>query len=189
MTSKGNDDNNFINTRIESLHNDLNDLYLKQQGQILKKWDRTLPFSEYIIDRWEKARLLGFGEGVSIYDNSLVFGSVKVGKNTWIGPFTLLDGSGGLVIGDNCSISAGVQIYSHDTVNWAISGGALKPEYAPVNIGNNCYIGPNVIITKGVVIGDKCIIGANSLVNKDIPSGMKAWGTPASCYGKTEIEY
>jgi acetyltransferase-like isoleucine patch superfamily enzyme len=104
---------------------------------------------------------------------------VKIGRNTWIGPFTVLDGSGDLIIGDNCSISAGVQIYTHDTVEWATSGGIKKAQYAPVTIGSCCYIGPNVIISKGVTIGDGCVIGANSFVNADVASGMKAWGTPA----------
>ncbi len=85
--------------------------WTKLQHDINEKWQRTLPFGDYIVDRWKKAECLGFGEGSTIYDSSLVFGDVKVGKNTWIGPFTILDGSGGLEIGSNCSISAGVQIY------------------------------------------------------------------------------
>ena len=51
---------------------------------------RTLPFGDYISDRWEKARLLGFGEGSSIYDSAHVFGDVSIGSATWIGPFTIL---------------------------------------------------------------------------------------------------
>lgn len=151
----------------------------QQQHQVRERWNRTLPFGDYIVDRWQKARELGFGDGSSIYDSALVLGDVKVGKNTWIGPFTLLDGSGGLEIGDNCSISAGVQIYTHDTLQWATSGGAAQPERAPVRIGNNCYLGPNAVVSKGVTIGVGCVIGANSLVNHDVPDGMKAWGTPA----------
>ena len=81
----------------------------------MRQWKRVLPMGDEISDRWEKAKYLGFGEGTSIYDSSLVIGDVKVGKNTWIGPFTILDGSGGLEIGDYCSIAAGVQIYSHET--------------------------------------------------------------------------
>ena len=106
-------------------------------------------------------------------------GNVQVGKNTWIGPFTVLDGSGGLEIGDNCSISAGVQIYSHDTERWAVSGGLEKIEDGSVRIGDNCYLGPIVVISKGITIGNQCVIGANSFVNKDILEGAKAWGSSA----------
>ena len=151
------------------------------------KYNRVLPFADCVIDRWDKAQLLGFGEGSSIYDSSLVFGHVKVGSNTWIGPHTILDGSGGILsIGSNCSISAGVQIYTHDTVMRSISGGVKPIDKDPTVIGNDCYIGPNTIIAKGVKIGDRVIIGANSLVLTDIPSCSKAFGTP--CHVHCNIE-
>ena len=165
--------------QIYELLEELRAMVADQQLVVKERWNRSLPFGDYIVDRWQKAKMLGFGEDSGIYDSSLVLGDVSVGKNTWIGPFTVLDGSDGLEIGDNCSISAGVQIYTHDTVKWTISGGKEKPERAPVKIGNNCYIGPNAIISKGVTIGNGCIIGANSFLKYDIPDGMKAWGTPA----------
>ena len=142
-------------------------------------YDRYLPLNELLIDRSKKARLLKFGKGTTIHDSSHVYGIVSVGENTWIGPFTILDGSGGLTIGSNCSISAGVQIYSHDTINWAISGGKKSYEYASVIIENNCYIGPNVIIQKGVKLKSGTIVGANSFVNKSFPENSKIVGNPA----------
>lgn len=148
------------------------------QREINKKFNRTLPFGDYVVDRWEKAWLLGFGAGSSIYDSSLVIGDVKVGKDTWIGPFTVLDGSGGLQIGNHCSISAGVQIYTHDSLEWAVSGGKADIVREPVRIGSRCYIGPNSVIAKGVSIGRQSIIGANSFVNRDVPQGCKAYGNP-----------
>ena len=157
-----------------------------RQKLIRKKWGRILPFSDYVVDRWEKARLAGFGEGSSVYDSCLILGDVKVGMHTWIGPFTILDGSGGLAIGDFCSVSAGVQIYSHDSVQWALSAGKSKYDKAPTRIGSNCYIGPNSIIAKGVNIGDGCIIGANSLVLTDIPNHSKAFGTPCRVIGSSQ---
>jgi acetyltransferase-like isoleucine patch superfamily enzyme len=154
-------------------------LFLKLRDEKRGKYNRVLPFGDYFSDRWEKARYLGFGEGTSVYDNVVIIGNVSVGQNTWIGPNVILDGSGGLHIGSNCSISAGVQIYSHDSVKWAISGGIEKYEYANTRVGNNCYIGPNTIIAKGVVIGDGSIIGSNSLVNADMPINSNAYGNPA----------
>jgi len=141
--------------------------------------NRSLPFTDLLFDRWERAQLLGFGNKSSVYDSSYIFGDVYVGENTWIGPFTILDGSGGLKIGSNCSISASVQIYSHDSVKWATSGGTEPYEYESTVIEDNCYIGPNSIISKGVKIGHNSIIGANSFVNKSFPPYSKIAGTPA----------
>ncbi len=164
----------------------LKELFNKRQ-ELKKSFNRVVPLGDYIFDRWEKAKFLGFGEGSSIYDSSLVLGDVKVGKNCWIGPFTILDGSGGeLVIGDNCNIAAGVQIYTHDTIKRVISNGEIQK--ASTYIGNNVYIGPNSVISKGVTIGDFVVIGANSFVNSDIPSYKKAFGTPAKLKGEVLVK-
>jgi acetyltransferase-like isoleucine patch superfamily enzyme len=159
----------------------------QRQSELREKWDRSLPFSDAIVDRWERARFLGFGEGASIYDSSVVIGHVKVGHKSWIGPFTILDGSGGLTIGSNCSISAGVHIYTHDSVKWALSGGAAKYERAGVKIGDNCYIGPMTIVGKGVQIGRHCLVGANSVVNKDLPDYSIAYGTTCRVVGRVVV--
>jgi len=142
-------------------------------------FNRFLPLGEYFGDRWDRAFEYGFGEGSSIYDSAVVIGNVQVGDDTWIGPNTLLDGSGGLTIGSNCSISAGVQLYSHDSVEWATSGGEVEYQYESTQVGDNTYIGPNSIIAKGVTIGTGCIIGAQSFVNSDVADGQRVAGTPA----------
>lgn len=152
---------------------------LFQREKMKKNYNRVLPLNELMSNRWEKAKYLGFGEKTSIYDSSVVLGDVKVGENTWIGPFTVLDGTGGLKIGSNCSISSGVQIYSHNSVDWAISGGKSPFTYESTEIGDNCYIGPNAIITKGVTISSGTIVGANSFVNKSFPENSKIAGSPA----------
>ena len=52
-------------------------------------------------------------------------------------------------------------------------------EYAkPINIGDNCWIAANVVITGGVTIGEGCVIGAGSVVTKDIPENSLAAGNP-----------
>jgi acetyltransferase-like isoleucine patch superfamily enzyme len=163
------------------------DFWRARQKAVAEKWRRTLPFGDYVVDRWEKARILGFGKGTSVYDSVLVLGDVKVGRDTWIGPGVILDGSGGLEIGDSCSISAGVQIYTHDTVAWATSGGVRPAERAPTRIGSRCYLGPQTVVAKGVVIGDQCVIGAHSLVLTSIPAGSKAFGVPCKVVGNVTV--
>jgi acetyltransferase-like isoleucine patch superfamily enzyme len=172
----------------EELKKELLKIFKELRDQRKGEWRRVLPVGDEISDRWEKARYLGFGEGTSIYDSSLVIGDVKVGKNTWIGPFTILDGSGGLEIGDNCSIASGVQIYSHETVFWALSGGKMDYTRAKTIIGNCCYIGPNTIVNKGVKIGNHCLIGTNSLVNMDMNDFSIAVGSPCKIVGKVKLD-
>ena len=102
---------------------------------------------------------------------------MKVGKNTWIGPNVILDGSGGLEIGDFVSISAGVHIYTHDTLDWSHSMGKKSIKTNSTKIGNGVYLGPNSIIQMGTIIHDKATVGAMSFVNKDIPFARKWYGT------------
>jgi acetyltransferase-like isoleucine patch superfamily enzyme len=140
---------------------------------------RHVSIGDLLTDRWETAREHGFGEGTSCYDNVLILGTVAIGKHCWIGPNVILDGTGGLTIGDHVDICAGVQIYSHDTVSRVLSGGTKPIARAPTRIGSRVYIGPQAVIQKGITIGDNVIVGAMSLVNRSIPNGAKAWGTPA----------
>jgi acetyltransferase-like isoleucine patch superfamily enzyme len=157
------------------------------RDRVAERWRRDLPFEELVFDRFERAEKLGFGKGTSIYQSSLVFQDVQVGANTWIGPFTVLDGTGGLVIGDYCSISSGVQIYTHDSVKWAVSGGKAAYEHAPVHIGSCCYIGSQTVIAKGVTIGPHSIVGACSFVNRDLPPYTIAVGVPCRAIGHVRI--
>ena len=162
-----------------TLVDDLRRLYAALQNQKLTEFKRRVPFGDLIVDRWDVAREYGFGEGMSCYDNVLILGDVTVGEGCWIGPNVILDGLGGLTIGDHVDISAGVQIYSHNTINRALSSGEDSIDYAETEIGSRVYIGPNSVIQMGVSIGNDVVIGALSFVNSDVPSGSKAWGIPA----------
>lgn len=150
-----------------------------------ERWDRSLSFGDALFDRWERAERLGFAEGVSIYDSALVYGDVQVGHDTWIGPNTLLDGSGGgLVIGAWCSISAGVQIYTHDTVLRSLSMGAREREVGPVAIGDGCHVGGLAVVAPGVTVGERCVIGAHSFVKHDVTDRTVVAGVPARVIGR-----
>lgn len=173
---------------VERLRVDLRALHARLRDEVRERWQRDLPLDELLFDRWERARELGFGEGTSIYHSSYVYGDVRVGRRTWIGPFTILDGSGGLTIGDTCSISSGVHIYSHDTVAWAVTGGAAAYEHAPVRVEDCCYIGPHAVVAKGVVIGKHSVIGAGSFVNRDVAPFSIAVGAPCRVIGSVRID-
>lgn len=125
--------------------------------------------------------------GKEFNDHCIIRGKefITFGTDVWIGYFCLIDGSGGLEIGDNVSISSNCGIYTHDSTRYRVTGCEKDPingthiDRSPVKIGNNVQIGANSIVLKGVTIGDNCIIGALSLINKDIPDGSVAVGIPA----------
>ena len=121
--------------------------------------------------------------GKEYNDFCIIVDEPVIGKDTWIGYFTLLDGSGKLNIGEHCSIASGVHIYTHDTVRWATLNlekgqGTIKSD---VKIGNNCFIGANSTILRGVQIGNNCIVGAGSVVLQytHIKDGEVWAGVPA----------
>lgn len=158
--------------------------YLAADERLRAEFQRSLPFQDVMFDRWERARRLGFADGASIYNSAAVFHEVSVGAATWIGPNTLLDGSGGgIEIGAHCSVSSGVHIYTHNTVLWALSGGMLKCKQASVRIGDCVYIGSQSVIAAGVTIGSRCVVAANSFVNTDVPDATIVGGTPARKIG------
>lgn len=164
--------------------NKLNELNVFLESKFLETYDRSLPLPDHINDRWERAQRLGFGKGTNIYDSSYVIGNVKVGDNCWIGMFTILDGSGDLLIGNNCTISAGVHIYSHDNLKATLSSNQMPIERESVSIGNNCYIAPHSIIAKGVVLGNGVVVAAHSFVNRSFPENAIVGGVPAKQIGK-----
>lgn len=122
-----------------------------------------------------------------------VIGNPNIGEGTWIGAFTVIDGSGGLTIGKRCDISCGVQIYTHTTALRCVNNerfyknGKIRRdtiERAPTSIGDHTFIGANAIITAGIKIGSHCIIGANSVVLHDIPDYCIYAGVPAKLIRK-----
>jgi acetyltransferase-like isoleucine patch superfamily enzyme len=163
-------------------------IFKKLDSKMLIQYNRSLPSNEYLNDRWIRSKKLGFGINSSIYDNSYVYGDVKVGKETWIGPYTIIDGTGKLLIGNYCTISAGVHIYTHDNLKATLTGKTKKIERSHVEIGINVYVGPKSIIAKGVKIGNNCVVAAGSFVNKSFEDNSIIGGIPAKKIGYVNFE-
>jgi len=173
---------------MDLLADRLRAIYRAARSDMRTRWDRDLPDAELLLDdRWDRAARLGFGRDSSIYQSAYVYGSPQVGHDVWVGPFTLLDATGGLTIGDHVTISAGVQIYTHDTVARTVTGGIAPIDHSPVSIGDRTYIGSQAVIARGVSIGKRCVIGANSFVNRDVPDDAFAVGSPCRVVGKVVV--
>ncbi|GAC1438783.1 MAG: hypothetical protein NVSMB51_15330 [Solirubrobacteraceae bacterium] len=57
----------------------------------------------------------------------------------------------------------------------------------PTRLGDNCWLGANVVVTSGVSIGERCVIGANSVVTRDVPAFSIAAGVPARVIGPVGV--
>ncbi|MDQ2836594.1 MAG: acyltransferase [Actinomycetota bacterium] len=109
-----------------------------------------------------------------------IIGEPSIGEGTWIGAFTVIDGSGGLRIGSGCDISCGVQIYTHSSAKRCVSGRSYPDvDRLPTVIGDRVFIGANAIIQMGVTIGDGALIAAGAVVAGDVPAGTLVAGIPA----------
>ncbi len=95
-----------------------------------------------------------------------IVGTPEIGDDVWIGAFTVIDGSGGLVIGHGCDISAGAQIYTHSTVERCVSDRARDIQRASTRIGRNVHIGANAVVLMGADIGDHSVIAAGAVVTE-----------------------
>ena len=107
-----------------------------------------------------------------------LYGQVAWGSEPWI-----------ITLGSNVHITDGVRFLTHD-------GGTLLFRHRvpdleitkPICVGDNVYIGNNVIPLPGVTIGNNVIIGAGAVVSRSIPDNSLAVGVPARVI-KTTDEY
>jgi acetyltransferase-like isoleucine patch superfamily enzyme len=114
--------------------------------------------------------------------------NIEVGENFYANyNLTILD-VGKVTIGDNVLIAPNVSIYTagHPVDAKCRNSGA---EYGiDISIGDNCWIGGNVVIVPGANIGNNVVIGAGSVVTKDIPDNVIAVGNPCKVLRKITDE-
>ncbi|MDA9876006.1 acyltransferase [Flavobacteriaceae bacterium] len=111
-----------------------------------------------------------------------------IGKNTMISLGAKIDVRRGKVsIGDNCLITHGCYILSHDGAAHMINPDDNGTGF--VTIGDHVFIGVNTVVMRNITIGSHAIIGAGSVVNKDIPEGAVAVGNPIKIIKQLEKPY
>jgi maltose O-acetyltransferase len=105
---------------------------------------------------------------------------IEIGKRSKITNHVLLDGRGGLKIGEACLIGFETLIITH-THRFRGTEAVIDQgmESKAVSIGNDVWIGARVIVLPGVSIGNHTIIGAGSVVTADVPDGAIVAGVPA----------
>ncbi|CAN9151971.1 unnamed protein product [Alternaria alternata] len=84
-----------------------------------------------------------------------------------------------VTIGDRCMFGPNVSIFAA-THEAEVQSRRDNIEYGkPVVVGDDCWIGGNVVILPGVTIGRGVTVGAMSVVTKDVPDFCVVMGQPA----------
>ena len=122
---------------------------------------------------WGKCQFI-LGDGVYLRNFCRIQvedGALKIGNNTFFNNFCTLNCLYKITIGDDCLFGENVKLYDH---NHKYKDNRLIREQGyslgEIYIGDNCWIGSNVVILKDVRIGDNVVIGANCVIHKDIAS-------------------
>lgn len=124
------------------------------------------PFTEIDISKNGK---FSIGKLVKIRSGSKLrvrkSGEIKIGQNTSLNHGCIFTAHEKITIGQNVQFGPNVLIYDHDH-DFREKDGLknLKYKTAPIIIGDNVWIGANVIILRGTSIGDNCVIGAGSVI-------------------------
>lgn len=106
---------------------------------------------------------------------------IEIGEYTAITPGVLITDN------NNHPVNPEFRKFMRTTPHGSDARSWIHSAHAPVKIGDNCWIGQNSRIQKGVTIGDNSIIAANSVVTKDVPANCIAAGNPARIV-KTDID-
>ena len=123
------------------------------------------------------------GDGAAIQDFAVLCagkGSIVIGDNTFIGMGSQLVSVECIRIGNDCLIAAYCIIRD---ANHRIGRGSVISrqghDSAPIEIGDDVWLGAHVVVTAGSTIGTGAVIGANAVVTRDIPEYAVAVGVPA----------
>lgn len=111
--------------------------------------------------------------------------SIIIGNNTFIGNGCEFNITEKIEIGNDCLIASGCKFIDHDhgkDLKYLMR--VQKCQESPIFIGDNVWIGVNVIVLKGVKISNGAIVAANAVVNSFIPENEIWAGVPAKKIGE-----
>jgi acetyltransferase-like isoleucine patch superfamily enzyme len=128
--------------------------------------------------------------GILLCDGGL--GLIEIGDLVYIGDNVIISTRERIRIGSRTLLAHGVQIFDNDS--HPVDAGDRHADYlnliegrprthlipsAQVEIGEDCWVGANSIVLKGVKIGNRSIIAAGSVITTDIDDDCVAAGNPA----------
>jgi acetyltransferase-like isoleucine patch superfamily enzyme len=107
---------------------------------------------------------------------------VRIGAGTFLNLGVMVASQQLVEIGAHCMLANGCFVsdssHRYDDPRQPITWQGFQSK-GPTRIGDNCWLGANVVVTSGVTIGERCVIGANSVVTSDLEPFSLAAGAPA----------
>lgn len=138
-------------------------IYDEDYRQVIEELIPGIPQSTTICPPFHCDHGTGIILGENVFMNydciMLDGGYIRIGKHTLIGP--------------HC------QFYTPQHPMDYVERREEKETAYPITIGEDCWLGGNVVVCPGVTIGNRCIIAAGSVVTKDIPDDSLAASVPA----------
>ena len=136
-----------------------------------------IPF--WTLRRWLlKAIGVKMGKGTFVMKSNYWISPnmVSVGSFSHINRGCVIDGRGGLTIGNSVSVSFGVYLMTggHDASSSSFAG-----KFRPIVIDDYAWIGVGAKILQGVHIGQGAVVAAGAVVTKDVPPYDVVAGVPA----------
>ena len=102
--------------------------------------------------------------------------SLRVGRNTIIGPGCWLDARGGLTFGENVNISGGAIF---QTGKHYVDSPSFEAAFEPIVIEDRAWVAQNGFVLGGVTVGEGAIVAAGAVVSKDVAPYTVVGGSPA----------
>ena len=118
---------------------------------------------------------------------------LDIGDHVYVGPFNLLDASGGLHIGEGVQVTTHCALLTHSShqalrlAGRAYWGDADPPGFVrqPTHVGAYSFIGPHSVVMAGSRIGRGVLVKAYSYVDGEVPDFAVVAGQPAVVVGDT----
>lgn len=150
---------------------------------------RSLPGPLGVFARWGFYRMLFAKlESLAIFYPGVYLThcyGIRVGCGLSVNTGALIDGRGGISIGNDVLIGPYVVINSSEHAHKQLDVPMTSVDHimAPVRIGDDVWIGAHTVITGGVEIGSGAVVAAGAVVTRDVPPFAIVGGVPATIIG------
>jgi len=108
---------------------------------------------------------------------------VRIGAGTFVNYDCVLLDVAPITIGEDCQIATRVQLLTASHPIDPVVRRAGWESGAPIELGDNVWLGGGAIVLPGVTIGADTVVGAGAVVTEDVPANAIVVGNPAEIVG------